>query len=127
MLAGDEQQQLEARNLGVPWSAGDMAALWGKHTQTISRALSNMEERRLVCCFATGKGTGRRVLHVKLSAEAVAVAAHQLEHGQSAYQRRREVNKTAGDLRAAQAGGRLPEELAALLKDDPDFGHIVGS
>lgn len=127
MLGGDEGQHLEARNMGVPWSAGDMAKLFCKQPQAISRALSNLEDRRLVCCFATGVGNGRRVLHVKLSAEAVAVADHQLEYGMSEYQRKREISRTAGDLRTAIEAGRLEDGLKKLLKGDPDYGHIVES
>lgn len=127
-LAGTEEQQLEVRNQGVRWSAAAMAEALGKSVPSISRSLGSLEDRRLIWCLATGKGTGRRVSHVKLCAEAVDVAKHQLEYGMSADQRRRRDSAlTTADLKAGLAAGRVPPWVAEMLAADPFRGHLVNT
>ncbi|WP_291432371.1 hypothetical protein [Deinococcus sp.] len=109
----------------VPWVLADAAADLGIAPTSISAALRAFEKRGLVGCWPPAAGRGRRITHVWLSAEARAAALHWSAYGMTAYQRARMTARVAGDLRAAQERGRLPDWAADLLKDDPDYGHIV--
>ena len=88
LLSGPHAE--ETRNMGVPWDAALYAELLRVKVPSVSRMLGNLEERRLIACWATGSGRGRRIHSVKLSAEAVKVAQLQSLHGKSAPQLRRE-------------------------------------
>lgn len=96
MLEGTAAQQRTARNKGVPWDAAAMVEALG--SDTASSTLANLEGRRLVCCWAEGSGRGRRVSHVKLSAQAVDVAEYWIKHRQSKEQHRRRMTKLYTEL-----------------------------
>lgn len=119
MLAGDEGQQVEAKNRGVPWAAGETAKALGKSVQSVSASLSSLEKLRLIWCLAEGTGKGRRVSHVKLSAEAVEVARVQIEYGMSADQlRRKDSHMLMTDLKDSLEAGRMPDWVQECIQKD---------
>lgn len=88
MLEGTAAQRRTVRNRGVPWVAAAMGEVL--NSSAASTILTNLEGRGLVCCFAQGGiWRGRRISHVKLSAQARAVAEFWEKYGQSKEQRRR--------------------------------------
>lgn len=87
LAQGTPAQRECLQNRGIPWKAEVMAEVLGG--SNASAFLANLEARRLVCCLAKGSGRGRRVSHVKLSAQAVAEAEHWARYAQSPEQRRR--------------------------------------
>lgn len=115
----------QSENGWALWSLADAAKDLGITDTTINGALREFEKRGLVGCWPPASGRGRRISHVWLSAEARAAALHWAAYGMTAYQRGRELARTAGDLRAAAERDDLPDWAVDLLKDDPDYGHIV--
>lgn len=104
MLAGTAAQRETARNRGVPWLAAAMVEALG--SDTASSTLANLEERYLVMCLATGTGRGRRVSHVKLSAQAREIAEFWERHRQSKEQRGR-------------WAGKIYKEIDQLIDEPP--------
>jgi hypothetical protein len=105
MLEGTAAQRQTAHNRGVPWVAAAMVEALG--SDTASSTLANLEGRRLVCCLAEGSGRGRRVSHVKLSAQAVDVAEYWIAHRLSKEQHGR-------------WAGKIYKEVRQLINDSPD-------
>ena len=85
-LLASPESRLTTQNQGIPWDLTKAATGIGSAPQSASRTLRRLEERRLVACWATGEGTGRKIFHIKLSAPAVTVAEFQRDHGKSAAQ-----------------------------------------
>jgi hypothetical protein len=97
MERGNPEEQLEVRNKGIPWDASKAAEKLGVLTASATRTLTGLEGREIICCWATGEGRGRRISHVKLSAQAIQVAAFQADFGmsQAQWKRRLSLNRAA--------------------------------
>ena len=83
---GTPEEKLAVRNTGVPWNLAAAAQALEVLPASAKRTLSGLERRRIICCWATGEGRGRRISHIKLSAQADEIAKHQHDRGMSAAQ-----------------------------------------
>lgn len=91
LRTGTPAERLEVENEGIAWNLPQFAEAVAAAPSSTSRALGMLEARRLVCCWARGSGNNRRVLRVKLSAQAVEVAEGERRHpgiSEAQYQRR---------------------------------------
>lgn len=91
LRTGTPEEQRELENEGIAWNLSQFAEATAATSSSTSRALGLLEGRRLVCCWAKGTGNNRRVLRVKLSAQAVEVAQGERRHpgmSETQYQRK---------------------------------------
>ncbi|MHA0044385.1 hypothetical protein [Deinococcus sp. PEB2-63] len=86
MEVGTPAERVELRNQGIPWQASAAATELGLLVPSVIRTLSSLEQRRLIFCWATGEGKGRRVSHVKLTWAAEERACEQETMGMSIFQ-----------------------------------------
>lgn len=86
LSSGTPEEKLAVRNTGVPWNLAAAAEALKVLPASAKRTLSGLERRQIICCWATGEGRGRRISHIKLSAQANEIARHQHDHGMSAAQ-----------------------------------------
>lgn len=84
------EARLELSNQGIPWRASEAATALDALVPSITRTLSGLERRRLIFCWATGEGKGRRVSHVKLTWAAEELAAQEEKMGMSIHQAARQ-------------------------------------
>lgn len=83
---GTPEEKVAVQNTGIPWNLTAAAQALDVLPASAKRTLSGLERRRIICCWATGEGRGRRISHIKLSAQADEIARHQHDHGMSAAQ-----------------------------------------
>jgi len=86
-------ERVELHNQGIPWRLAEAAGALSVLPASVARTVARLEERRLVFCWATGEGRGRRVSHVKLTWAAEALAAAEEDWGMSPQQRGRELGE----------------------------------
>lgn len=86
MEQGTPEERQELQNEGIPWQASAAASALDVMTPSVTRTLAALERRRLVFCWATGQGKGRRVSHVKLTWAAEERAQEEERMGMSIFQ-----------------------------------------
>jgi predicted ArsR family transcriptional regulator len=91
MVGGTVEDQLTLQNNGIPWDPQKAAEALGVLPASAKRTLTALERRKLICCWGTGTGRGRRISHVKMSAQADQIATWQLGSGMSEAQFARRV------------------------------------
>lgn len=107
-------EQLELHNQGIPWRPAEAAAALGVLPASVARTVARLEGRRLVFCWATGEGRGRRVSHVKLTWAAEKLASYEDRYEMSPQQ--------LGRKRSEEHRKRMEDEerTAAWYHLDPD-------
>lgn len=98
--------RLELANQGIPWRPAEAAEALELLPPSVARTLAALEARRLVFCWATGEGRGRRVSHIKLTHAAERLADEQERYGMSQQQRSRQ---HAAEYRARREAAELAE------------------
>lgn len=106
-----EEQMGHSMKLGIPWKLKEYADFLVVHPSALSRTLTNLETRGLVWCLNTGEGRGRRVSHVRLSAQARLVAEIEGTYHMSLHQLQR-ASKKARDEARETAQNAAPEEAS---------------
>lgn len=109
------------KNAGIRWRPAIVAEMLKVRPESLSRTLTSLERRELVFCLASGEGRGRRIITVKLTDQARAVAEHQVRYGMSHDQLKREVKRIISQQREERARqSRLSESDTLGLQDPPE-------
>lgn len=119
------EERLELQNQGIPWRPAEAATALEVLLPSVTRTLAALERRRLVFCWATGEGRGRRVSHIKLTWAAEACAEAQERWGMSAYQRERKVAENWRLAREAEEASWYGQEPEDDQIPDPDEEELA--
>ena len=122
LFSGTPDEKLAVQNTGVPWNLAAAAEALKVSPASAKRTLSGLERRRIICCWATGERRGRRISHIKLSAQADEIARHQHDHGMSAAQFTRKKRSLYAEQQRIEWEDEMP--LASEPMSDAKLGEV---